>query len=87
MATTVSELIEFLEQFDGDVEVRFASQPQWAFEYSVELSEQDPIEVKDDGRKTQAVYLAEGRQIGYLPHKAAVAVGWAEQRGDEDEED
>ncbi len=27
------------------------------------------------------VYVAEGRQIGYLPDDAAVAVGWSE-RGD-----
>lgn len=65
---TVEELIEMLEQFDPEAEVRIASQPSWPMEY--ELSGVDAT----DG----AVFLAEGRQLGYLPHEAAVAVGWAE---------
>ena len=32
---TVSELKEILEYYDDDIEVRFASQPNWPFEYSI----------------------------------------------------
>ena len=31
----VSELKEILEHYDDDMEVRFASQPNWPFEYSI----------------------------------------------------
>ena len=32
---TVAELIEELKFMDQDTEVRFASQPSWPFEYSI----------------------------------------------------
>lgn len=35
MTMTVRELIEALEQFDDDTEVRLAFQPSWPFEYSL----------------------------------------------------
>jgi hypothetical protein len=38
--------------------------------------EYDLVTVETAG---EAVYLAEGEQLGYLPHDAAVAVGWAEK--------
>ncbi len=31
---TVGELIEYLEDFGPEAEVRLAQQPQWAFEYT-----------------------------------------------------
>ena len=65
---TVEQLIELLEQFKPEAEVRIASGRSWAMEY-------DLAEVDTTG---DVVYLAEGRQIGYLPDEAAVAVGWKE---------
>ena len=32
---TVKELIEELEYLDPNIEVRFASQPNWPFEYDI----------------------------------------------------
>ncbi len=67
---TVDELKEILEYYDGDMEVRFASQPNWPFEYSIT----DAVPVKtDDG---EVMYLEEGHQIGYLPSEAKDELGW-----------
>ena len=67
---TVDELRDVLECYDGDMEVRFASQPNWPFEYSIN----DAVPVKtDDG---EIIYLEEGRQIGYLPGDAKDELGW-----------
>lgn len=65
---TVEELIEVLEEFNPEAEVRIASQPNWPMEY-------DLADVEATG---DVVYVAEGGQLGYLPHEAAVAVGWSE---------
>ena len=65
---TVEQLIELLEEFDPEAEVRMASGRSWPMEY-------DLAEVETTGA---VVYVAEGRQLGYLPSDAAVAVGWAE---------
>jgi hypothetical protein len=32
---TVQELIDELESFDGEAEVRFLAQPSWPFEYTI----------------------------------------------------
>ena len=40
IAFTVSDLLEELQQFDPDAEVRLATQPSWPFEWS--LSTTDP---------------------------------------------
>jgi hypothetical protein len=78
---TISQLIEYLQdvqhEVGEDAEVRVAHQPQWAFEYSLD----DRVGVADG-----VVYLAEGTQVGYLPHKASVAVGWSEEDYDEEED-
>ena len=79
--TTVRDLRDWLDQFDGDVEVRFASQPRWAFENAIEIPEDQDEPLEIDGEKV--IYLAEGQQIGYLPKAASVFVGWSE----DDEED
>ena len=88
----IRELIERLshlaEEHGDNVEVRLAEQPQWAFEYSID----DVVAVSDDDDDAPAedypgqyvdgptvapvVYLAEGRQLGYLPGPAASALGW-----------
>ena len=63
---TVGELIEELRLFDQDAPVRFASQPSWPFEYSINGVVQ----------AVGNVYLEEGRQIGYLPKGAKEELGW-----------
>ena len=77
---TVAELIRLLEDCDRDAEVRFASQPSWPFEYSIE----DAIEhwpepegdVEDIDDEMPVVYLVEGRQLGYLPGDVKNEIGW-----------
>ena len=73
---TVEELIERLAEFNPEAEVRIASQPSWPMEY--ELSEVAPDSDIARPSLCPIVYLAEGRQIGYLPQEAAVTVGWSE---------
>ena len=78
---TVRELIEELRLFDQDAEVRFASQPSWPFEYSingvVQAEVDKPNEYTKDGYvKENIVYLEEGRQIGYLPSEAKDELSW-----------
>lgn len=74
----VRDLKRFLEDVDDDVEVRFASQPNWPFEYSI-----DDVQVVDlngeDGEEepNEVVYLTEGSQIGYLPGVVSRAIGWS----------
>ena len=66
---TVAELIEELKFMDQDTEVRFASQPSWPFEYSIN----SVVEVVDG---TPVVYLEEGSQLGYLPSEAKNQLMW-----------
>lgn len=69
---TVEELYYFLEEnlengtIDNETEVRFAHQPNWPFEYSI-----DNVVVSEG-----TIYLGEDQQEGYLPHKAAVELDW-----------
>lgn len=67
---TVGELIEELRYMDQDATVRFASQPSWPFEYSINGVVQTTVKDQD------TVYLEEGRQVGYLPKEAADELGW-----------
>ncbi len=67
---TVGELIEELKYMEQDATVRFASQPSWPFEYSINGVVQTTVKDQD------TVYLEEGRQIGYLPKEAADELGW-----------
>ena len=78
---TVRELIEELRLFDQEAQVRFASQPSWPFEYSINGVVQAVVDKPDkhtyDGYETEdVVYLEEGRQIGYLPSGAKEELGW-----------
>ena len=78
---TVQELIEELRLFDQDAQVRFASQPSWPFEYSINGVVQAVVDKPDkhtyDGYEQEdVVYLEEGRQIGYLPSEAKEELGW-----------
>ena len=63
---TVEELIQELEYVDRNLEVSFASQPSWPFEYSVSG-------VVETGGK---VWLVEGSQTGYLPGDVKEEIGW-----------
>ena len=67
----VEELIEMLEECDPNAEVRFASQPSWPFENTIE----DVVSYEDKQDK-DVVYLQEGSQIGYLPDGPKEAMGW-----------
>lgn len=80
---TVGNLKELLEDLDDNMEIRFASQPSWPFEYSIEELVTAKIRNDRTGEKEEIAYLVEGQQLGYLPGKAAAAAGWAE----DDEED
>ena len=80
----VQDLIDELESMDPEAEVRFASQPNWPMEYSIdcvlESSEccldDDDDEEKEIDDSTNAVYLAEKEQIGYLPSNVSRELGW-----------
>lgn len=65
----VRELIEELEQYDDDTEVRLMSQPSWPFEYGIEgVTERDAFQGDDDDEDDAAdnsVFLLEGRQLCY----------------------
>lgn len=67
---TVSELKEILEHYDDDMEVRFASQPNWPFEYSILDAVLAHVDEED------VIYLEEGQQLGYLPREAKEELGW-----------
>jgi hypothetical protein len=72
----IEELEWAIEQNGGDVEVRLAHQPKWAFEYSVNSAATVAVEA-DDGETDTVVYLEEGTQLGYLPDKVSEELGWS----------
>ena len=76
---TAKELIEemewAIEQNKGDVEVRFASQPKWPFEYSIDTAVTIAIKA-DDGEEDKVVYLSEGTQLAYLNEDARRELNW-----------
>ena len=67
---TVEELISQLEDLDPNLEVRFAAQPRWPFEYSIKSVVE--VELEEE----VVVYLEEGNQLGYLPKEASDALDW-----------
>ena len=73
---TVADLIEELKWMPEGAEVRFASQPNWPFEYSIDDVISVEIENRCTGEAEGVVYLAEGRQLGYLPSEAKDELGW-----------
>jgi hypothetical protein len=81
----VGDLKTFLEDLDDDLEVRFASQPAWPFEYDIqdiqivdlnENSTDEEIEDEEDKSPYDVVYLIEGSQLGYLPSIVKDIIGW-----------
>ena len=73
---TVRQLIEELQFMNQDANVRFASQPNWPFEYSIGDIVSADVENRSTGEEEEVIYLAEGRQIGYLPGEAKDALMW-----------
>ena len=71
---TVGELINELKYMDEGATVRFASQPSWPFEYSINGVVQTIVDNR--GNEEDIVYLEEGRQVGYLPSEAKEELGW-----------
>lgn len=83
MSLTLGDLRELIEEFSDlpdDVEIRFAQQPSWPFEYSISsnaLLHQSEIEEGDcEEDIKQVIYFAEGQQLGYLPSEIAEQLGW-----------
>lgn len=69
---TVGDLLDLLDGFDEDVEVRLAQQPSYPLEY--ELGGAESVEDEDG---VEVLYLIEGDQLGYLPHGVSEAIGWS----------
>lgn len=66
----VDEAVEFVGEKEAEnVEVRYASQPSWPFEYSIE----NDFVAGDDNT---VFYLVENTQIGYLPSEIKDDIGW-----------
>lgn len=68
---TVQELIDSLDKYDPDTEVRLAMQPTWPFEYSIkgvcssmDVPGEDGEEISTED-ETEIVYIAEGSQLAY----------------------
>lgn len=74
---TVGELIELLEDMDHDLEVRFAQQPNWPFEYSVADARWIPI-VPDNADDDYAAAGAELVRLERIPEDQRDA-GWQEE--------
>ena len=84
-ATTVGELMEELEEYDENTEIRLAIQPSWPFEHTIgSIIEVDLQERREEFVPVSAimepehlvVYLGQGGQIGYLPQPASEELGW-----------
>ena len=80
----IRDLIEELEMIadendDGqEIEVRFASQPSWPFEYSIDGIVIAPkFDDQDNDTGQTIVYLGEGQQLGYLPGVVKNELGWS----------
>lgn len=69
---TIGQLIDYLSDFDSNIEVRIASQPNWPFEYAIS----NVVSVYNDESSKEVAYIGEGRQIGYLPSEAKEELGW-----------
>ena len=78
---TLEELIEELQYLQqsgvpGDTAVRFASQPSWPFEYSINSVQEVQIDDEEADEPDTVIFLEEGRQLGYLPAEAIFQLGW-----------
>jgi hypothetical protein len=71
---TVGELVELLEGFDPDAEIRIASQPRAPVAYEIEavvdggnIPEEPVDEAAEIEGEPGLVYVLEGTQIGHAP--------------------
>jgi hypothetical protein len=96
LSELISDLQDIADEHDEDLEVRLAIQPNWPFEHSlsqialVEGEDESDEEFDDDDERNDRpendkpsktiVYLAEGRQLGYLPGAATHALDWEGRR-------
>lgn len=76
---TVQELIDELETYDPEAEVRFLSQPSWPFEYTI-AAVIEATDTPDDlsgyrDTPTPRVLLVEGRQACYGDKRLFEAAG------------
>ncbi|MGH3833676.1 MAG: hypothetical protein ACRDRS_25115 [Pseudonocardiaceae bacterium] len=77
---TVGDLIAALECYDPDTPIRLASQRHWPFEYTLGGVALTPDDAEGDGTEPTGdpvVWIAEGRQVDYLPGTARSALGWS----------
>jgi hypothetical protein len=75
----VQELIDELDCYDGEAEVRFLAQPSWPFEYTIAavVEATDHPDNLSGYRETPSprVLLVEGRQAYYGDRRAFDAAG------------
>ena len=76
IAQLIEELEYLKETVGDDAEVRWAAQPGWPFEYSIDDTIIHVEEHSTSSETKNVVYLAEGSQIGYLPEEAAKELSW-----------
>ena len=67
---TVRDILNALDGLDPETEVRFAFQPNYPLEYSID----GIVEVNIDGE--EIIYLGQGEQIGYLQEEVVHALSW-----------
>lgn len=79
----VSELVNRLNQFDPEMEVRIAIQPTWPLEHAVgdivDAPSDDPEDFSYEGLEgtgPAVVYIGVGDHIGYLSGLASHELGW-----------
>lgn len=67
---TVRELIEALEQFDGDMEVKIGMIQSYGSNFAMNIcNEPEELTINNwDNGKYKAVVLTEGRQIGTVDY-------------------
>lgn len=72
MAMTVNELIERLQEFNGDAEVHLMTQPNWPFDNLVagvcsqeEMNADEGDTADVDPEAATVVFIVEGGQIAY----------------------
>jgi len=72
----LKELVDDMVDQVGDeradyIDVRFAAQPNWPFEYSIKA---DLVYIEEE--EPEIVYIAEESQLRYLPDPVKDALNW-----------
>lgn len=69
-----------LRDYDPDPPIRLATQPGWSFEYTLGRVALSPNDAEGDGTAPTGdpvVWIADGRQVGYLPPITRNAPEWS----------